>query len=74
MKLMLFLTEIRSEFSEEFRCHLQKLKDIMLNADVSDGVFYSKFGDGNENFQDCLENSDQNSLRILILTEFYKKS
>ena len=33
----------------------------MLNADVSDGVFYSKFGDGSENFQDRLENSDQNS-------------
>lgn len=34
----------------------------MLNADVSDGVFYSKFRrDGSENFQERLENSDQNS-------------
>ena len=44
----------------------------MLNADVSDGDFQSKFGDGSENFQDSLENSDQNSLRILILTEFFR--
>ena len=44
----------------------------MLNADVSDGFFQSKFGDGIENFQNILENSYQNSLRILILTEFFK--
>ena len=47
---------------------------MMLNADVSDGFFQSKFGDGIENFQNILENSDQSSLRIMILMEFYNKS
>ena len=73
VKLMLFLTAFRSEFLKNSAaiCRDKKTTDMMLNADVSDGVFYSK-GDGSENFQDRLKNSDQNSLRILTLTEFFK--
>ena len=44
----------------------------MLNADMSDGVFQSKFGEGSENFQECLENSNQNSSWTLILTKLFK--
>ena len=58
-----FLDWISIRIFETFRCTAicrnQKPSDMMLNADVSDGDFQSKFGDGSENFQDSLENSDQ---------------